>query len=50
MDNKNNKNQVEINTSFPLEFPSKSQSIDNHITQVVKNEIDPPKRTENKNS
>ena len=47
MDNKdkNNKNQVEINTNFPMEFPSKNQNLDNHITEVVKNEINPPKST-----
>ncbi len=51
MDNKdlNNKNKPEINTNFPMEFPSKNQSLDNHITEVVKNEINPPKSTNNVN-
>lgn len=50
MDNKNSKNNVEINTKFPLEFPSKNQSVDNHITEVVKNEINPPKSVEKDNN
>lgn len=47
MENKDNKDlkekqKNEINTSFPMEFPPNSKNLENHIADVVKNEIKPP--------
>lgn len=37
------KQKNEINTTFPMEFPSKNVSAENHIVDVVVNEVFPPK-------
>lgn len=52
MENKDFENiRKEINTSFPMEFPSKKENQKNHIADVVVNEIYPPASSaDNKNS